>query len=210
MFDTTASPRSSCGSGTVTGMSSSHASRGSGVGLLCELHAHSRWSDGELELPDVVDLYGRAGFDVLCMTDHVVRDGDMVSADAFPAYRLAIAEQALRAWDRYRMVVIPGLELTWDDPDDCACGACRGDRGRSVHRARGRAGRGARDRSRPGRGDHRRPSAWGRWRRHARPHHPPLVARRRAALARAPLRADQPLAGVRVGGVGRRVGHRQR
>jgi 3',5'-nucleoside bisphosphate phosphatase len=100
-------------------MSSSHTSRGPGGGLLCELHAHSRWSDGELELHDVVDLYGRAGFDVLCITDHVVRDGGMVSAGAFPAYRLAIAEQTLRAWERYRMVVIPGLELTWDDPDDC-------------------------------------------------------------------------------------------
>jgi hypothetical protein len=99
-------------------MSSSHASRGLGVGLLCELHAHSRWSDGELELPDVVDLYGRAGFDVLCITDHVVREGGMVTAAAFPAYRFAIAEQALRAWERYRMVVVPGLELTWDDPDD--------------------------------------------------------------------------------------------
>jgi 3',5'-nucleoside bisphosphate phosphatase len=118
MFDTGASPRSRRGSGTVSDMSSSHASRGLGVGLLCELHAHSRWSDGELELADVVDLYGRAGFDVLCMTDHVVRDGGMVSATGFPAYRVAIAEQALRAWDRYRMVVIPGLELTWDDPDD--------------------------------------------------------------------------------------------
>src|SRR5207248_1344961 len=59
-------------------MSSSHASRGLGVGLLCELHAHSRWSDGELALPEVIDLYGRAGFDVLCITDHVVRDGGMV------------------------------------------------------------------------------------------------------------------------------------
>ena len=99
-------------------MSSSHASRGLGVGLLCELHAHSRWSDGELALPEVIDLYGRAGFDVLCITDHVVRDGGMVSAEAFPAYRFAIAEQALRAWERYRMVVVAGLELTWDDPDD--------------------------------------------------------------------------------------------
>jgi PHP domain len=100
-------------------MSSSHTSRGPGGGLLCELHAHSRWSDGELELQDVVDVHGLAGFDVLCITDHVVRYGGMVSAEAFPAYRLAIADQALRAWERYRMVVIAGLELTWDDPDDC-------------------------------------------------------------------------------------------
>ena len=41
--------------------------------LLCELHAHTRWSDGELTLPELVDLYGRSGFDVLCVTDHVLR-----------------------------------------------------------------------------------------------------------------------------------------
>jgi hypothetical protein len=44
--------------------------------LLCELHAHTRWSDGELALPALVDLYGRSGFDVLAVTDHVVRSND--------------------------------------------------------------------------------------------------------------------------------------
>jgi len=41
--------------------------------LLAELHAHTRWSDGELTTRELVDLYGRQGFDVLCVTDHVVR-----------------------------------------------------------------------------------------------------------------------------------------
>ena len=40
--------------------------------LLCEFHAHTTWSDGVLSLPELVDLYGNAGFDVLCVTDHVV------------------------------------------------------------------------------------------------------------------------------------------
>jgi predicted metal-dependent phosphoesterase TrpH len=40
--------------------------------LLCELHAHTRWSDGDLTVAELVDLYGRNGFDVLCVTDHVV------------------------------------------------------------------------------------------------------------------------------------------
>ena len=44
--------------------------------LLCELHAHTTWSDGELSLAAVVDLYGTAGFDVLCVTDHVLRRDD--------------------------------------------------------------------------------------------------------------------------------------
>ena len=34
--------------------------------LYCELHAHSMWSDGSLDLKQVVDLYGGRGFDVLC------------------------------------------------------------------------------------------------------------------------------------------------
>jgi hypothetical protein len=44
--------------------------------LLCELHAHTTWSDGELSLAGVVDLYGSAGFDVRCVTDHVLRSDD--------------------------------------------------------------------------------------------------------------------------------------
>ena len=40
--------------------------------LLCELHAHTTWSDGALSLPELVDVYGNAGFDVLCVTDHSV------------------------------------------------------------------------------------------------------------------------------------------
>jgi predicted metal-dependent phosphoesterase TrpH len=43
--------------------------------LLCELHAHTTWSDGALTPLELVDLYGSAGFDVLAITDHVVRDG---------------------------------------------------------------------------------------------------------------------------------------
>ena len=44
--------------------------------LLCELHAHTRWSDGEMTVAELVDLHGRNGFDVLCVTDHVVRWDD--------------------------------------------------------------------------------------------------------------------------------------
>jgi 3',5'-nucleoside bisphosphate phosphatase len=88
-----------------------------GGGLLCELHAHSRWSDGDLELADVVDLYGRAGFDVLCITDHVVRDGEMVTAAVHAEYLAEIRRQAEHARRRHGLLVLPGLELTWDDAD---------------------------------------------------------------------------------------------
>jgi hypothetical protein len=86
--------------------------------LLCELHAHSRWSDGDLELHEVVDLYGQAGFDVLCVTDHVlVDDVDHVHAGNHAAYLDAIEAEAERGRERYGMLVFPGLELT-DDHDD--------------------------------------------------------------------------------------------
>jgi predicted metal-dependent phosphoesterase TrpH len=89
-----------------------------GAPLLCELHAHSNWSDGRLPLEQVIDLYGHRGFDVLCITDHVVRGREMVTEERHPAYLAAIREQAARAEGLYGMLVIPGLELTYDDPAD--------------------------------------------------------------------------------------------
>ena len=44
--------------------------------LLCELHAHTTWSDGSQTIGQLVDTYGQAGFDVLCITDHAVRPDD--------------------------------------------------------------------------------------------------------------------------------------
>ncbi len=93
--------------------------------LLCELHAHTTWSDGALALPELVDLYGGTGFDVLCVTDHVGRseprwrhpDWKITSAAAFDDYLLAVELEAWRAWAEYGLVVVPGLELTYDDDD---------------------------------------------------------------------------------------------
>ena len=95
--------------------------------LLCELHAHTTWSDGVLPLPEVVDLYGAAGFDVLCITDHVVRSDDPwrddvggrvgVTEDNIAVYLAEIDREAERAWRRHRLLVIPGLELTVNHPD---------------------------------------------------------------------------------------------
>jgi hypothetical protein len=99
-------------------------------GLLCELHAHSTWSDGTLSLRELVDLYGRAGFDVLCVTDHALPSGDpwfvgqrpregrtLVDAGSFGTYLAAIDLEAKRAHVRYGMLVVPGLELTYNSPD---------------------------------------------------------------------------------------------
>jgi len=93
--------------------------------LLCELHAHTTFSDGRLSLTELVDLYGGHGFDVLCVTDHCVRSGDPwlatdpshVHEGSFGAYLAAIEEEAIRAWWTYDLLVIPGVELTYFDPD---------------------------------------------------------------------------------------------
>ena len=89
--------------------------------LLCELHAHTSWSDGALTLPELVDLYGTNGFDVLAVTDHVVRPHDGlpfgVHAVNQADYFAEIAAQAKRARRDYDLLVLPGLELTYDDAD---------------------------------------------------------------------------------------------
>ena len=85
--------------------------------LLCELHAHTTWSDGSLSTRELCDLYGRRGFDVLAVTDHTTRIGTEVTADLFDAYLAEIEAEAERARSLYDLLVLPGLELTYDDPD---------------------------------------------------------------------------------------------
>ncbi|HEY7420470.1 MAG TPA: hypothetical protein VH541_00555 [Gaiellaceae bacterium] len=95
--------------------------------LLCELHSHTRWSDGLLTLPELVDLYGQSGFDVLAVTDHVVRRDDPWLAPESPAccvhagnhaeYLAEIVAQAERARRDYDLLLVPGLELTYNDAD---------------------------------------------------------------------------------------------
>jgi predicted metal-dependent phosphoesterase TrpH len=99
--------------------------------LLCEFHAHTTWSDGLLSLPELVDLYGNAGFDVLCVTDHVVPGRaaiDHVHAGNHADYLSAIESEAVRAGEAYDLLVLPGLELTFDDdrPDQSAHGVAVG------------------------------------------------------------------------------------
>lgn len=95
--------------------------------LLCELHAHTRWSDGEPTLPELVDLYGRNGFDVLAVTDHVVRSDDPwrpanapplgLRRETFADYLAEIKAQAERARREYDLLLLPGFELTYNDLD---------------------------------------------------------------------------------------------
>jgi hypothetical protein len=93
-----------------------------GALLLCELHAHSTWSDGRLTMPELVDLYGGLGFDVLCITDHTARSDDptpSVDAHAWHTYVYELDREAERARRTFGLLLVPGLELTdnRDDPD---------------------------------------------------------------------------------------------
>src|SRR3989304_5506207 len=75
--------------------------------LLCELHAHTTWSDGAYELSELVDLYGSQGFDVLVVTDHALcsddpwlgehPNGARVDAGNHAAYLEAVEAEAERA-----------------------------------------------------------------------------------------------------------------
>jgi 3',5'-nucleoside bisphosphate phosphatase len=94
--------------------------------LLCELHAHTEWSDGGLTTRELVDLYGAHGFDVLCVTDHVARADDpmpsSITAENWHAYLNELDREAERARRAYGLLLVPGLELTDNhvDADDSA------------------------------------------------------------------------------------------
>ena len=88
--------------------------------LLAELHAHTTWSDGELSLRALVDLYGLQGFDVLCVTDHALPDGaanGCVGVHNWRDYLDEVEHEAGRAEREYGLLLIPGVELT-DNHDD--------------------------------------------------------------------------------------------
>lgn len=97
--------------------------------LLCDFHTHTTWSDGRLSVRELVDLYGQTGhFDVIAITDHVLRRTDAlahaarlatfntrrfsVNEHVFADYLGEIAEEAQRARRLYGMLVLPGIEIT--------------------------------------------------------------------------------------------------
>lgn len=97
--------------------------------LLCDFHVHTRWSDGQLTVKEVVDLYGRTGkFDVIAITDHILMKRDIfaragrlatlgrrsygVREQDFAAYLEDIRTEAKRAMKSYGMLVVPGAEVT--------------------------------------------------------------------------------------------------
>lgn len=76
-----------------------------------------------MTIPQLIDFYGSRGFGAIAITDHICETETLIgqaahyfrktlTEDNFAEYLEIIWEQAHRAWCKYRMVVIPGFELS--------------------------------------------------------------------------------------------------
>jgi len=93
--------------------------------LLCDLHTHTTWSDGKLTVPEMVDFYGQRGFDCLCITDHlcdpkrllgklVNLTGLVIPPGEIEAYFEEIESEKKRAWAKYDLMLMSGVEFNKD------------------------------------------------------------------------------------------------
>ncbi len=92
--------------------------------LLCDLHIHTRKSDGELSIEEVVDIYGKNGFDVIAITDHFLDSESLKNKNIDKKYRKSLLREELNdyyseierckelAMEKYGLLVIPGIEFT--------------------------------------------------------------------------------------------------
>ena len=91
--------------------------------MLCDFHIHSTFSDGELTIPQIVDMYGQRAFGAIAITDHIAEEKKLIGKVAqslklvltestFPIYLEVLRAEAIRAREQYGMVVIPGFELS--------------------------------------------------------------------------------------------------
>lgn len=94
-----------------------------GRAFLADFHVHTNLSDGQMPMAEVIDLYGSHGFGAIAITDHIAEEHTFIgkaaihlekvlTAETFPGYREQLKRETERAWDKYRMVVIPGFELS--------------------------------------------------------------------------------------------------
>lgn len=88
-----------------------------------DFHIHSDFSDGKMTIPQLVDLYGSLGFGAIAVTDHLCESdtvigkaafaiGHTLTPGTFPIYLEILKSEAERAWEQYRLVLIPGFELS--------------------------------------------------------------------------------------------------
>jgi UDP-N-acetylglucosamine:LPS N-acetylglucosamine transferase/predicted metal-dependent phosphoesterase TrpH len=93
--------------------------------LLCDFHIHTNYSDGKLSVPEVVDFYGERGFDCICITDHLADPKRLLgklselsnmtlAQEQIGEYFAVIERERQRAWRRYKMLVLTGIEFNKD------------------------------------------------------------------------------------------------
>jgi hypothetical protein len=91
--------------------------------LLSDFHVHTNWSDGKHSIAEIIDIYGSRGFGVIAITDHVCETKSFMGVAAhwlnrsltkerFKDYIQMIEQESARAWKQYRMLVLPGVEIT--------------------------------------------------------------------------------------------------
>jgi signal transduction histidine kinase/predicted metal-dependent phosphoesterase TrpH len=87
---------------------------------LADLHIHSTFSDGLLSTEEIVEIYGKSGFDVIAITDHLFDTESQRSLELheegksvtnIKAYFDKIEEVACWAKEDYDLLVLPGLEI---------------------------------------------------------------------------------------------------
>ncbi|MGA2175762.1 MAG: PHP domain-containing protein [Verrucomicrobiota bacterium] len=93
--------------------------------LLCDFHIHTNYSDGKLTAPEVVDFYGKRGFDCICLTDHLGDPRRLIGKlskllsltlgpEQLDEYFDVIERERRRAWRKYNMLVMTGIEFNKD------------------------------------------------------------------------------------------------
>lgn len=91
--------------------------------ILSDFHIHSNFSDGKHSIPEIVDFYGSRGFGAIAITDHLCESKTFLGKAAsylertlteatLPFYLEILKSEKERAWDQYKMVLIPGVEIT--------------------------------------------------------------------------------------------------
>jgi UDP-N-acetylglucosamine:LPS N-acetylglucosamine transferase/predicted metal-dependent phosphoesterase TrpH len=93
--------------------------------LLCDFHIHTTYSDGKLSVPEIIDFYGERGFDCICITDHLADPKRLLgklselanmtlAQEQVGEYFAIIERERQRAWRRYKMLVMTGIEFNKD------------------------------------------------------------------------------------------------
>jgi UDP-N-acetylglucosamine:LPS N-acetylglucosamine transferase/predicted metal-dependent phosphoesterase TrpH len=93
--------------------------------LLCDFHIHTNYSDGKLTVPEVIEFYGRRGFDCICITDHLADPRRLIGKlsrlanftlgpEQMDEYFEVLDRERQRAWRKHRMLVMTGIEFNKD------------------------------------------------------------------------------------------------